>query len=551
MRNGQHADRDAVSLKSATAGLSEDEITRELARLLSAPDLEVSARNRKFLTYIVEETLAGRGDRIKAYTVATSVFGRSENFDPLQDSIVRIEAGRLRRAIDHHYATSGSNSPIRIRIPKGTYAPDFLRVTQEQVTPVPTETHNLAPRILVRTFEQQSWDRSCPDISRTLTLQVISALTRFTDLFVYAFDTTLAADEKAGEPSFSLDYELIGTITLLKTRLHADFLLRQVSGGRYVWAKGIDRVLNGEIDPASLITFCGEIAGEVASTLAQRDGIMESQAREAAGHVPREFSAYLKLVEFQDYWRTLDLSRFQRLRLGFEAAVRDDPHFAAGHACLSLLYSDAARYAIDCGADVRRPLDRALELAEKAVRLAPSSGRAHHARGVAEWFLGKSGDALRTLKIAHELNPNDPELMAEFGIRSAMRMDWDVAAPLLTESYKRNPLQSVQYRMGLFFHHFWAGDYEKALEEAMLTRTPLIAHPHIACAAALGAMGRRAEGLRYLQMAHDLAPDLLPRLREDLAFRQIHPDLIEAVASAVEQLRFVAPSKRGAASAAR
>ena len=71
----------------------------ELNRILASQHLDASERNRGFLAYVVETTLAGHADRIKAYMIATEVFGRGPKFDPQLDSIVRIEAGRLRRSL--------------------------------------------------------------------------------------------------------------------------------------------------------------------------------------------------------------------------------------------------------------------------------------------------------------------------------------------------------------------------------------------------------------------------------------------------------------------
>jgi hypothetical protein len=70
-------------------------VRAELERILASEAFDASARNRQFLRYVVEETLSGRADRIKAYAIATAVFGREADFDPQVDSIVRIEAGRL------------------------------------------------------------------------------------------------------------------------------------------------------------------------------------------------------------------------------------------------------------------------------------------------------------------------------------------------------------------------------------------------------------------------------------------------------------------------
>ena len=72
---------------------------------------------------MVEQTLAGRGDRLKAYDLAVAVLGRDDGFDPQNDPIVRIEFARLRRDLEHYYLTDGRDDPIRITIPKGHYVP--------------------------------------------------------------------------------------------------------------------------------------------------------------------------------------------------------------------------------------------------------------------------------------------------------------------------------------------------------------------------------------------------------------------------------------------
>src|SRR4051794_10670903 len=77
------------------------------------------------LRYVVEEALAGRGERIKAYTVAVEVFGRDEAFDANADPAVRLEAGRLRRALERYYLVAGRADLVLIGIPKGGYVPAF------------------------------------------------------------------------------------------------------------------------------------------------------------------------------------------------------------------------------------------------------------------------------------------------------------------------------------------------------------------------------------------------------------------------------------------
>jgi hypothetical protein len=96
-----------------------------LQRVLTSRDLVNSDRKKRFLKFIVQEALAGHADRIKAYTIAIDVFDRDPDFDPASDPVVRIEAGRLRRCLEHYYLTEGAEDWLLITIPKGGYVPQF------------------------------------------------------------------------------------------------------------------------------------------------------------------------------------------------------------------------------------------------------------------------------------------------------------------------------------------------------------------------------------------------------------------------------------------
>ena len=101
------------------------EIRAALARLIASPAFSKSPQLAHFIKFVVDETLAGRGDRIKAYTVAADALGRDANFDPQNDPIVRVEAGRLRRALTNYYGNGGRNDLVIIELPRGSYMPVF------------------------------------------------------------------------------------------------------------------------------------------------------------------------------------------------------------------------------------------------------------------------------------------------------------------------------------------------------------------------------------------------------------------------------------------
>jgi adenylate cyclase len=102
-----------------------EEIRDELARVLASPGFANAARMRRFLTFVVEQALAGNGERLKEYVIGVEVFDRDPQFDPRVDSIVRVEAGRVRSKLDEYYNGAGRGAGFAIRLPKGAYAPAF------------------------------------------------------------------------------------------------------------------------------------------------------------------------------------------------------------------------------------------------------------------------------------------------------------------------------------------------------------------------------------------------------------------------------------------
>jgi len=104
---------------------AEDDIRLSLSRIVAHPLFAKSIKLQRFLTYVVEEALAGRAERLKAYNIATVALGRADSFDPSQDPIVRVEASRLRRALTAYYASDGMHDHVRILLNAGSYQPLF------------------------------------------------------------------------------------------------------------------------------------------------------------------------------------------------------------------------------------------------------------------------------------------------------------------------------------------------------------------------------------------------------------------------------------------
>ena len=118
------------SLEPST--IERDKVFAALNKIVASDEFATSPQLTAFLTFSVNQTLDGQGPALKAYTIATEVLGRPSAFDPQNDPIVRVEATRLRRAIDRYYATQGTDDQLRITMPKGGYSVSFEAHDAEQ-----------------------------------------------------------------------------------------------------------------------------------------------------------------------------------------------------------------------------------------------------------------------------------------------------------------------------------------------------------------------------------------------------------------------------------
>ena len=520
--------REAVS--EEMAGM----VRAELARIIESPDFYASDRNRRFLAYVVEETLAGRAERIKAYAIATTVFGRDHNFDSQLDSIVRIEAGRLRRSLELYYLTAGAQDRVRIVVPRGTYVPDFVVDAKSSAQPTDKRTSEGArfrPVILVRDFVEEGTVTPA-SLACGLTRQVIIGLTRFTHLWVFGQHTTQARNDDGNltriRDDLGVNFFVMGAVSQTDDRLQVDTLLVDAQTGRYLWAESFDRPCK----PAELLAIRDEIAASVARILGQPWGVIFSNlAAETDGKQPADFSTFDAVVQFYRYTTTLDPIPYPGVRRALERAVETEPDYGEAWACLSRLQMDAVRfgYRIEGDPPASGMINRAIESARRAIGLLPRSSLSFLALGLAYWFKGDVEGSFEALTTGLGLNPNDTETMAELGLRQCLRMDWDAGVPRLLAAYERNPALPPNHRIGIALWHVAHGRYHDAREEL----TGMSAVTNVSRAVLLAIVHHGLGAVDETRAAVDeilrIDPLYGSRVASDLALRNVHPDLIKVI----------------------
>jgi TolB-like protein len=248
-------------------------VRTELQRILKSSNFTASDRNRRFLEYVVEESLAGRAGRLKAYNIATSVFGRPDSFDPQIDPVVRMEAGRLRRALERFYLLDGQACDMTIAMPKGGYVPQFKPVgSQSEVAEYPEATNgrNGPVTILVALFDPEGDPSATLNLNIGFTRQLMICLHQMGECVVCrARSSAGSATGFARDPrAANSDLILVGDLAVVGQLLNVTALLLEAPEGRVRWGN----------------TFQREIARDQ-NIFAVRDAVAECVAKSLHDHL--------------------------------------------------------------------------------------------------------------------------------------------------------------------------------------------------------------------------------------------------------------------------
>lgn len=118
--------------------VAQEEIRAQIDRLIRSKTFETSEAHRKLLQYLAEKSVNGEADRLKEYTIGLEAFGKPESYDPKHDSIVRLQAGRLRQKLAAYYQTEAPGDPVLVNLPKGAFKLSFERADEPLAPEIPS-----------------------------------------------------------------------------------------------------------------------------------------------------------------------------------------------------------------------------------------------------------------------------------------------------------------------------------------------------------------------------------------------------------------------------
>ena len=225
-----------MASREPTAAVSRDPdkpVREHLQCIHASPTFKQVDRLKRFLSFIVLESIGGRRNELKEYVIGVHVFGKESTFDPRTDPIVRVQARRLRAKLVRYYQEEGRGDEVIIDLPKGGYAPVFKHreptvVAKRSVSSALASRNTVSVAPFVNHGGGQDLDHFCLGVRE----EIIHHLARFHNLRILALEDAANRADAAMLVS--------GSVRASGTRLRIAVQLVDAASRCYLWSESID-----------------------------------------------------------------------------------------------------------------------------------------------------------------------------------------------------------------------------------------------------------------------------------------------------------------------
>lgn len=462
-------------------------------RILASNGFVRSGRQSAFLNYVVNAALEGRADRLKEFTIGIEVFEKDESFDPGVDSIVRVEASRLRSKLSEYYVGEGQGDPVRIGIPKGHYVPEFLLadvpkearglphrwqlwgglVAAVLIIVVIISTYALTPRdsdltvsasqvptsSSIAVLPLRDWSPVPEEyLSEAMTDVLISSLAKMQGLQVTSFTSVMKYSDTEAPMSeigraLGVAYIVEGSVFRDNEHVRVTAQLIDANSDTHVWSETFDR-------PASdLMAVESEVAAAIAAQVS--DEILPASQSHSDGLNPAAYEAYMKGRYFFNQFTADGYVRGMKF---FQDAIDIEPEYAEAYAGLASCHCLLAGHGLEMVSPVIS-IPQAHAHAMKALSFDNDLAEPVAFLGIIDFKFGWNPEqAEARLERAIELNPSLYQAYVWHSqILEAMGR-YDEAVSRARHAKQLNPL-SLAASLNLGWQMYQAGKYVEAAAE--------------------------------------------------------------------------------------
>lgn len=418
-------------------------IEQHLKNILASREFANAQRLQVFLKYVVQETLAGRGSRIKGPSIAMGAFGRGSDFDA-QDPYVRNIAREVRRALERYYLDRGENDPIRIEIPAGNYMPRFHDHGNQGASSKTLPSAALLPTIAVVPFNTRLADTNHEVLGEVIADEVIRGLSRSDTVQVISQLSTRVfhnRDSQAGEIGECLNsnYVLSGAYRVVGNQVILTAELTDTQTNYLVWA---DRLL---APVADIVTGEAELIDSLVAGASRAVLAAELQHAFQVQSTATLESHTLMITAIQLMHHAPE-GDFQRARQMLETLIQRFPQLATPHAWLGKWHVLQIVRGRGWNIDQQHQGRLALESVQRALDINSQSSLALTISGLIHTILLQRldlGEDYYTQALA--INPNESLAWLFKGTLHAFRGEGETAMEYTEQACHLSPLDPLRY----------------------------------------------------------------------------------------------------------
>ena len=323
------------------------------------------------------------------------------------------------------------------------------------------------PTVIVLPFESSGDSGDTDLIAAGVTQELITALMRFPDFRLYSAPASFRQDSAASTTDLGrqlgVAFVISGSVHSSAGKLRLRGQLADAASGEVLWSGSYDRTPT----TSELFDVQDEFTTAIATELGEPFGVVNhATAWRLNRGVAPSMPSYACILRAYDYRRTFEDVLFAPALACLEAAVVRDPDYADAWAMLGWLQLEAVRQDMVPASEKPARMDEAFDAAAHALNLDPRNQRGLEALAAITFANGDFVESDRLQREALALNPYDPETLAQFGWRLAVRGDWDEGLPFLNEAIARSANPPGWYFHLISAHDYLEGDYASALAAA-------------------------------------------------------------------------------------
>lgn len=505
----------------------------QLNRILASKAFRQADRLKRFLTFIVEETLAGRSERLKEFVVGVEVFGKDTSFDPGNDPIVRVQARRLRAQLARYYHEEGQSDELLIELPKGGYAPLFRPA--HRTVARPSQAALLSRNsVMVLPFADHSASGDQERFCHGLNDEIVRALSAVRAIRLVAFSGSPEAlgrmDVRELGSRFNVALLVTGSVRSEDNQARITANLIECQSGCYLWTESADRGGKGAF------AIQEEIARMVSTRL---ENELTSGTSLRAQRPTENLAAYNFYLQGRYHLNQRTEEGLRKAVEFFEKSIAEDAQYAQAYSGLSDAYGLLGHYGVLSPAEVwtktasnaawavlqdENSAEAHTSLAhakstqdwdwlgsqrefERAIALDPRYPTAHH------WYamsclvaLGKLDEAREQILLAEALDPISPIIARDVARVHFYRRDFDAALDQCDHAIGLNPHFSPAYWiLGLVQEQREEFDEALAAIQRAIQLSPISPMMQAALARIQARAGQRDEARRACARLESLA----------------------------------------------